>query len=169
MSEAYKELLIKQKENGRDKVIGFTMAAIAGLSCAAAILFHPLAFIPAILFAILSYVLYFRKMHVEYEYIYMDKELRIDRIYNQSKRKRVATLDLSKLDIMAKKGSSALSSHEGRDCKTMDFSTGMPDTEELQTYVMYYSGTERYLLSLSDEVVKTMRVTMPHKIKVENY
>ncbi len=165
MSEAYKELLIKQKESGKDKLIGYAMVVLAALCIGAGLFISPLAFIGTVVFGILAYFLYFAKMQVEYEYTYMDRELRVDRIYNETKRKSMVTLDLSKMEIMAKLGSSHLESYMRSGGKVHDFSTGYPDTEELQTYVICFSG-EKYLVSITDEFLKAMRITLAHKIKL---
>ncbi len=166
MSEAYKELLIKQKESMKDKVIGYAMIALALLCIAAAVFVTPLFLAGTVLFGVLSYVLYFSKMQVEYEYTYMDKELRIDRICNESKRKSVAVLDLNKMELMAPRGSAHLDHYMRKEGKAVDYSTGYPDTKELKTYMICFSG-ERYFISVTDEFLKAMRTTMPHKIKLD--
>lgn len=167
MSEAYKELLIKQVGNKRDKFLGILLVAAACISTVSGLLVHFLFLLAAILFGILSYVLYFRKKKVEYEYVYVDKELRIDRIYNETRRKRATVLDLSKMEILAKENSHHLDSYRNRQVKETDYSTGMEDTEELSTYVLYYAGTDKYYLSLTEDFMKTIRQTMPHKVKAD--
>lgn len=167
MSEAYKELLIKQKESGKDKFLGAVMVIAAVVSVASGLFVHPLFLLGAVAFGVLSYVVYFRKMKVEYEYTYMDRELRIDRIYNESKRKSVVVLDLNKMEILAKENSFHLDNFKNRTVKEWDFSTGMEDSEELTTYVMYYAGTDKYYLSLTEDFMKTIRQIMPHKVKAD--
>ncbi len=167
MSEAYKELLIKQRENKRDKFLGILLVVTGCVSFFSALAVHVVFILGTVLFGILSYFVYFRKMKVEYEYTYMDKELRVDRIFNEAKRKRVATLDLSKMEILAKESSHHLDGYQNRTVKEIDYSTGMEDTEELATYVMYYAGTEKYYFSLTEEFMKTIRTVMPHKVKAD--
>ena len=167
MSVAFKELLIKQRENKKDKLLGTGMVVAAVVSLVSALIIHPLFLLGAVAFGILSYVVYFRKMRVEYEYTYMDRELRIDRIYNESKRKSVVVLDLNKMEILAKEDSYHLDGYKNRTVKEWDFSTGLEDTEELATYVMYHAGSDKYYLSLSEDFMKAMRQTMPHKVKAD--
>ena len=167
MSEAYKELLIKQVENKKDKILGIAMVVAACVSLLSGLLLNFLFLLGTVLFGILSYVVYFRKMKVEYEYTYMDRELRIDRIYNESKRKKVTVLDLGKMEILAKENSYHLDSYKNRTAKEWDFSTGAEDNDELSTYIMYYAGTDKYYLSLTEDFMKAIRQTMPHKVKAE--
>lgn len=164
MAEAYRELLILRKENIRDKVLGITMVVLAAVSAIGAF-FNLFSLIGIPLFGILSYVLYFRKMTVEYEYVYMDKELRIDRIYNQSKRKRVDTLDLNKMEILAKTDSNLLDSYSNRSVEVSDYSTNSEDTEELATYEMYYDGKRKLILSLDRQMIDMMKITLSYKMK----
>ena len=164
MAEAYRELLILRKENIRDKVLGITMVVLAAVSAIGAF-FNLFSLIGIPLFGILSYVLYFRKMTVEYEYVYMDKELRIDRIYNQSKRKRVDTLDLNKMEILAKADSNLLDSYSNRSVEVSDYSTNSEDTEELATYEMYYDGKRKLILSLDRQMIDMMKITLSYKMK----
>lgn len=167
MSEAYKELLIKQKESGKDKFLGAVMVIAAVVSVASGLFMHPLFLLGAVAFGVLSYVVYFRKMKVEYEYTYMDRELRIDRIYNESKRKSVVVLDLNKMEILAKENSYHLDNYKNRVVKEWNFSTGTEDSEALATYVMYYAGTDKYYLSLTEDFMKAIRQIMPHKVKAD--
>lgn len=164
MAEAYRELLILQKENIRDKVLGITMVVLAAVSAIGAF-FSLFSLIGIPVFGILSYILYFRKMTVEYEYVYMDKELRIDRIYNQSKRKRVDTLDLNKMEILAKADSDLLDSYSNRSVDISDYSTDSEDTEELATYEMYYDGKRKLILSLDRQMIDMMKTTLSYKMK----
>lgn len=167
MSEAFKELLIKQKENKKDKLLGTVMVVAAVISLVSALLLHPLFLLGAVAFGVLSYVVYFRKMRVEYEYTYMDRELRIDRIYNESKRKSIVVLDLNKMEILAKENSYHLDGYKNRTVKEWDFSNGLEDSEELATYILYYAGTDKYYLSLSEDFMKAIRQIMPHKVKAD--
>lgn len=167
MAEAYRELLILRKESTRDKVIGISMIVLAVVSLVGAF-FNIFSLIGIPVFGVLSYVLYFRKMKVEFEYTYMDKELRIDRIYNQSKRKRVDTLDLNKMEILAKAESSHLDSYKNRSVEISDYSTQDEDTDILTTYEMYYDGKRKIILSLDMETIQMMRTTLAHKIKLEH-
>ncbi|MDD6733693.1 MAG: DUF6106 family protein [Lachnospiraceae bacterium] len=164
MAEAYRELLILRKENIRDKVLGITMVVLAAVSAIGAF-FNLFSLIGIPVFGILSYVVYFRKMTVEYEYVYMDKELRIDRIYNQSKRKRVDTLDLNKMEILAKADSNLLDSYSNRSVEVSDYSTNSEDTEELATYEMYYDGKRKLILSLDRQMIDMMKTTLSYKMK----
>ena len=167
MTDTYQELLIRQKPNQMNKIMGFTMVGLAVLSVISALFVSPFFIIGIFVCGILSFVFYFRRMVVEFEYTYMDKELRVDRIYNQSKRKQVDVFDLDKTEILAPEKSYHLDNYKNRDAEQSDYSTSEEDTEDLKTYVMYYEGKRRILLSLNDAMVQAIRMGIPSKVKLQ--
>lgn len=166
MSDAYKELLIKQQTNPLEKVFAIILLIAAGISLLSGIFVHPLFLIAVVACPIVAFFIYFRKMEVEYEYTYMSRELRIDRIFNQSKRKSVATLDLDKMEILAVSGSDALGSMINREVKTFDFSTKTEDADGLTTFEMYYNGKEKYIVSFNEDMVKAIQSLYMSKVKL---
>ena len=78
MSETMKELLIKQRENTVNKVLGYALLVVAVLALAAAIFVNPFFIIAMILSGVFSFIIYFRRMSVEYEYTYLDEYGRED-------------------------------------------------------------------------------------------
>lgn len=164
MSETMKELLIQQKENMTNKVLGYAFLVLAFFCIAAGIFASPIFLLGVIIFPILSFVIYFRRMSVEYEYTYLDKEIRIDRIYNMNKRKNVATLDIGKIEILARKGSESLRGFEHRQVKVYNYAVG-EDTEFTEEYELWYDGQRRILVSLDEDFMKPLMRFIPQKIK----
>jgi len=100
---------------------------------------------------------------VEYEYLYLDKELVVDKVLGKSKRKRVTTYQLDRVEILAPVKSYHLDNYRNRNVKVKDYSIG----EELQPdkrFAMYYEGGEKVLLSPSEELIKAMKSVAPRKI-----
>lgn len=102
MSEVFKEYLIKQKKSLKDNV------AQTGL-CIGAFLVSVVLFIfggnyigPVLICGVL-FGTYFLvgKFNREYEYILTNNELDIDVIYNRNSRKRVMTINMKKIEVMA--------------------------------------------------------------------
>lgn len=164
MSDTMKELLIKQTENVKNKVVGYACVALAVVSLLGTILASPLFLIGVVAFPIVSYFIYFRRMSVEYEYTYLDKEIRVDRIYNLNKRKQVDVLDISKIEILAVKGHDALKGYEHRQAAVSDYSVGA-DTEDTKVYELWYDGQRKIFLSLNDDFLSPVVRFIPNKIK----
>lgn len=102
---------------------------------------------------------------VEYEYLYLDKELAVDKIMAKSKRKRIDTFSLDKVEILAPIKSYHLDNYRNRTVngKTKDYSVG----EELQPdrrFVMFYEGGQKVILSPSEDMIKVMKNVAPRKV-----
>ena len=70
------------------------------LFAAAGIMMNPLILLLALVLGIVDYI-FIPKLSVEFEYLYVNGELDIDRIYSQSRRKRAASYELSNMEILA--------------------------------------------------------------------
>lgn len=161
MSDIYVECLVKAKSSvaGRFLKILLTMLTVVF----AVIMFViPYALIAAVAAGAGVYFLGYLT-DVEYEYLYLDKELVVDKVMAKSKRKRMATYSLDRMEILAPVRSYHLDNYRNRSVKEKDYSIG----EELQPdrrYAMYYEGGERILLSPSEEMIKVMKNAAPRKV-----
>ncbi len=164
MSETMKELLVKQRENVTNKILGYAFLVVAVLGLPGAIIVSPFFIIVTVTAGILSFVIYFRRMSVEYEYTYIDKEIRIDRIYNLNSRKQVEVIDLGKMELLAVHDSDALRGFANREVKLFDYSAG-EDDEETKVYELWYEGKKRILLSLNDDFLSPIVRFYPQKVK----
>lgn len=102
MSETFKEYLIKQKKSSKDNLA--QVGVIVGAALLILLVFTFLkgflgtALIVGIVFLT---IMIFSSFNKEYEYILTNNELDIDVVYNQSRRKRVMTIDIKKIEVMA--------------------------------------------------------------------
>ena len=89
MSDSYVECLVKAKQPAWAKILKVLLVTLTVLSCL--VMFVFIIFLPIALVAGVG--AYFLNMFtdLEYEYLYLDKELSVDKIMAKSKRKRVAT------------------------------------------------------------------------------
>lgn len=165
MSDTYVECLIKAKTSMLAKFGRVLLTALTVVFVLAIFILPPLmifAFIGAVLCGVGAYfVRLFTDL--EYEYLYLDKELVVDKVMAKTKRKRVATYHLDRIEILAPIKSYHLDNYKNRQAKTKDYSIG----EELQPdrrYVMFYEGGEKILLSPSEELIKVMRNVSPRKV-----
>lgn len=164
MSETMKELLVAQQENQKNKIVGYASVALAFVSLISVVFVSPLFLIAVVGFPLLAFFVYFRRMTIEYEYTYLDKEIRIDRIYNMNKRKNVDTLSLDKIEIIAVRGSSSLSGYERRKAEFSDYSAGF-DNDETKVYEVWYDGKRKILMSLNDDFLTPVVRFIPQKVK----
>ncbi len=102
MADIFKEYLIKQKKSVKDALMQALIVGVAAILVIIAFLFGGAFLGPVIILIILfgagTFIIRFNK---EYEYTLTNNEMDIDVIYNRSKRKRITTVDMKKIQIMA--------------------------------------------------------------------
>ena len=162
MSDTYVECLVKAKSSVLAVFFKLLLIVIAVISFLGILIGITLAIIPCLLAAVGAY---FVNMYtdLEYEYLYLDKELVVDKVMAKSKRKRVATYSLDRMEILAPIKSYHLDNYKNRTVKEKDYSIGQVLQPDLR-YAMYYEGGERILLSPSPEMIKIMKNAAPRKV-----
>ncbi len=108
---------------------------------------------------------YLTKMRtvVEFEYIYCDKEISIDKILNKSKRKKIGIFEIDKMEIFAPVNSYHLDDYRKRTVKECDYSTAVASQPE-KRYAMYYNGKSKFILEPSEELIKAIKNVAPRKV-----
>lgn len=162
MSDAYVECLVKAKKSTLGGILKVLLIVVAVICFLGALIGIVLAFIPMILAGVGAYFVNLYS-DLEYEYLYLDKELTVDKVMAKSKRKRVATYSLERMEIFAPIKSYHLDNYKNRDVKVKDYSIGEEQQPDLR-YVMYYEGGEKIILSPSSELVKIMKNAAPRKV-----
>lgn len=157
----YVECLVKQKQSAVGKIAKILLIVLTVIFVLAMLVF-PLAFLLAVAAGIGAYFVNLFT-DLEYEYLYLDKELVVDKVMAKSRRKRVASYTIDRIEIMAPVKSYHLDNYRNRTVTTKDYSVG----EELQPdkrYAMYYEGGMKILLNPSEEMIKAMKNAAPRKI-----
>lgn len=161
MSETYVECLVKRKSN---PVKSFLRALTIML--AVAFIFLGFVFAPALvvglLMAVIAYFVYMNA-ELEYEYLYLDKELTVDKVMAKTKRKRAAQYDLNRMEILAPMNSYHLDNFKNRNAKIVDYSSGEAKQPEVR-YVMYYDSGEKIVLEPNQEMIKAIKNIAPRKV-----
>ena len=161
MNEAYYEILVKKKGSVLLKAAQIATALLA-------VFFVFMMFTGSIWGIILATAClaacYFLslKNSVEYEYLYVDKELQIDRILAKSKRKRMETLDLKELEILAPLHSHELDSYRNGQYTRADYSSGEEGREKAR-YMLVING-KQIIFEPSEEMVTTVKMFSPRKV-----
>lgn len=161
MSETYVECLVKSEA-------GILMKFGKILLIVMTVGFFLIGFLlwPAMFIALACGIAaYFVSMQadLEFEYLYLDKELSVDKVMAKSKRKKVGSFDVERMEIFAPVKSYHLDNYKNRQGKVLDFSTRreeQPDTR----YVMFYDGNTKVILSPSAELVKALKNAAPRKV-----
>lgn len=162
MSDIYVECLVKGKASLSMKILKVVLTAI---TIAAGVL-GLMGVLELLLIAIVAGIAaYYVSLNaeIEYEYLYLDKEITVDKVLAQSKRKRVGTYKVERIEIFAPMKSYHLGDFKNRQVKEFDYgSCDVPEPDD--RYVLYYEGGEKIILSPSRELVNAVRNVAPRKV-----
>lgn len=162
MSDAYTELLIKCKTSAGMKVLKIVMTAVTAAAVVLALFsLNWVFFIAAIVLGVGCYFVN-QNADLEYEYLHLGDELDVDKIMNKSKRKRVATIDLKTVEVVAPLRSHELDRHQ--QLKVLDFSAKDPDQRPYVMICKMGDEMKQVVLQLDQNMVKTLKQRMPRKV-----
>ncbi|MDE6221415.1 MAG: hypothetical protein K2G51_13490, partial [Lachnospiraceae bacterium] len=119
-------------------------------------------FIAVIAFGVLDYFV-FQWTDIEYEYLYLDKEISVDKIMAKTRRKKLTTISVEKIEIMAPEKSYQLDSYRNRQTKVTDLSAGH-DLPDQKLYWVFYEGNQKILMNLTEDFAKTIKGIAPRKV-----
>lgn len=164
MSESYVELLVKKKKTPKDSILkGLMIAGIVILVLIGLVI--PLVLIAAIALGVLAY---FKMpgLDLEFEYLYVNGELDIDKIMSKVKRKRVGSFDISKAEMIAPVKSHELDYYrQSKDLKVVDCSSGEDHANVYGMVIKDEKGMKLVLFEPNQEILDDMRRIAPRKVK----
>ena len=164
MNDTYVEVMVKRRTSpflGPGRILSYALA-IAFLLIA--ILGNFVFFLGALIFAGIAYFV-IPRFDIEYEYLYIDKEISIDKIMSQEKRKHVYTIDLNRMQIRAPPASHELDSYRARGLKSYDFTSGEADAKK---YTIVYEGASEGTVLVdiepNGEMLRAIKDVFPRKV-----
>lgn len=161
MNETYVEWMVKKKTPAYMKMLKILCIMLAVCFILLGML-YTVAMIIGLVLAVAAYIVSIN-CDLEYEYLYVDKELSVDKIMAKSRRKRVATFDMGKLEVLAPIKSHALDNYQNRKDKVADYSCGeerQPDNR----WVFFYDGQQKVIFEPNEEIIKAVQMIAPRKV-----
>lgn len=162
MNDSYKELIIKREMGAKEIALRAVCVIPTALFALLSLVIGLLPLILAVVFGVLTYFVWMNT-DVEFEYLYLDKELSIDKIMAKSRRKKVATLEVERMEILAPEKSHELDSYRNRDYKKADYSAGR-DLPDKKQYILYYDGNQKIYMNLTEDFAKAIKTIAPRKV-----
>ena len=161
MNEVYYEVMVAKKASPLMKVLQISAIAMTVVCVFAMFIGMLWSLVLAVVFGAAAYFLKIFN-RVEYEYLYIDKELQIDRILAKNSRKRMETLDLKELEVLAPVRSHELDRYRNRNVKTKDYSSGKEGNNTLK--YMLVVKDKQIIFEPTEEMVKTIKMFAPRKV-----
>lgn len=163
MNETYVEWMVKKKTPVYMtflKMLLIILTVIIGLL--GMVGFNLVLFIVAVVLGVAAYFVSLNS-DLEYEYLYVDKELTVDKVMAKSRRKKVASFDMGKMEVMAPIKSYHLDNYKNRQGKAVDYSSGEEQQPD-RRYVFYYDGQQKVIFEPNAEMVKAIQFAAPRKV-----
>lgn len=163
MSDLYSELLVKKERTIKDKLVKGGLIALVVI-CALVGIVMPFLLFVAIALGIAAYFI-IPGTDLEFEYLFVNGELDIDKIMSKSKRKRVKSLNISECDLMAPLNSHRMDYYNSNQkLKVQDFSSGNPEHKRFAIIARDGADTCKVIIEPDETLAKTMRNTAPSKV-----
>lgn len=161
MSESYVECLVARKSS-----MLLTFLKMLLIMLAVVFVIIGVSYLPGLLIAAAAGVgAYFAYMNadIEYEYLYLDKEVSVDKVMAKSKRKKAGSYAIDQMEIMAPLNSHRLDSYKNRGTEALDYSSGIANQPE-RRYMMVYNGDVKVIFEPNEEMIRAIQSVAPRKV-----
>ncbi len=167
MNDVFNEQLVARRPNQKDLLqkIGIG-AACAVLIFLATIVPALMSFVvPIIAVVIVGVVFLFRRYNIEYEYVFTNGDLDIDKIINKSKRKNAISVSVRSFVTMVPVANKDYEREVSNFTKLYDFSSG---TVKENTYAVIFDRDKEHVKMIfepDEQMFKAIRNFIPRIIK----
>lgn len=135
MEENSHEQLIKTSKSSAYNTVKYASFCIAGIGF---LTFYQEKMLSILLIVIgAALFIYKRHLYVEYEYILIDGEMDIDKIFEMSKRKTVASFNVKEIELMALEDSNYIKDFSGKPSKILN---AVPKGNKDKAYIAIVTG-----------------------------
>ena len=161
MSDFYTEQLVKKRTTMKDVFIKAFLVAVAIVSVITVLMFPLGIIIPIIVIVLVVFLI--RRLDVEYEYLYVNGDLDIDKIMHKAKRKRVFSTNISNMELLAPEGAYELNNYTN--AKVVDYSSGMADAKRYVLVVAENGQVTKLIFEPNETIIEGIFLMAPRKVK----
>lgn len=161
MSDTYVECLVARKPS----VILTFLKILLTMLTVVFVLFGLFNILGLLIAVVAGVGAYFATMNanIEYEYLYLEREITVDKVMAKSRRKKAGTFAVEQMEILAPIGSHRLDSYRNMNTKTLDYSSGTAAQPD-RRYMMVYSGGVKVILEPNEEMLRAIQSVAPRKV-----
>ena len=164
MSDLYSELLVKKESTMKDTVVKYGMIVLTVLAAGAGLFISPIILVAAIVLGIACYFV-IPRTDLEYEYLFVNGEFDIDMVMAKSKRKKVTSLKLSEVDLIAPLDSLRMDYYNGNSrMKTLDYSSGNPQHKRFAIIAKSGGENSRIIIEPDEQMAQAIKNSAPSKV-----
>ena len=160
MGDFYTEQLIKKQTTMKDVFIKAFLVAIAIVSVFVVLMFPVAIIVPIIVIAAVVFLI--RRLDVEYEYLYVNGDLDIDKIMHKAKRKRIFSTNIDNMELLAPEGNEGI--NQCRNAKVVDYSSGSADARRYVLVVADNGQVTKLVFEPNDDIIEGIFLMAPRKV-----
>lgn len=160
------EVVVNRKTNTLMKALHYGAIVLAVCFCLSAFLVNLAMLIPAAGCFAGAYFFWLETV-IDYEYAYVDKEIRVAKIQQKQRRKELAVYDLTRMEVMAPSGSYHLDEYKGRNLTVIDYSSGEDGNKPFRYEIVMEGGTKLILDMVGEygeQIISVLRAYFPRKV-----
>ena len=157
MSDFYTEQLVKKRPDMKDLAIKVGLILITVIAFLIVLVF-PIGIILPILAIVLD-VIMFRRLNVEYEYLYVNGDLDVDKIMSRAKRKRMFSMNVSEMELLAPADAPELRQYQN--ARTLDFSSGTGQAKLYTLVVADHGELKKVIFEPNETIVEGLFLLAP--------
>ena len=160
MSDFYTEQLVKRK-NPSSTMMLKVLLILATVFSVLLIFVVPFAIIAPIVLVCVD-VFAFQSMDVEYEYLFVNGNLDVDKIMSKSRRKNVFAMDMNELEVLAPKGAPELRQYQGLKATNL---SSLTENAKLYEMIVVQKGTKKKVIfEPNPTILEGMKLLAPRKV-----
>lgn len=160
MKDFYMEQLVKRKNTKRTVFFIILLLIAAGITLP--LIMTSIFFIFAPIFLVLVAIAFFKMTDVEYEYIYFNGNIDIDKIMAKQFRKHLVSAKFQEIEVIAPTGS--LEIQQYRKVKKYNYSSRKKGKKTYQMVVNHRGKRARIVFEPKEELLTEMKLAAPRKV-----
>ena len=160
MNEFLTEQLVKRSKTTATTMKKAGLIAVTVLSVLFGFVHPMLVWVTTILVVVDIFL--FKRMNVEFEYVYFNGDLDIDKIMDMQSRKKVFSANIKEMEVIAPTGSVGL--HPYQRTKTLDFSTHNPEDKAYEMVTLFKGETVKVIFNPNEKILNGMKNMAPRKV-----
>ncbi len=161
MNEFYIEQLVKRNSSKGKMVLSAFLMALGIICLAGGVLVNMVLLSGAVISLVLYYFIA-QGNSLEFEYLYINGQLDIDKIISMKKRKHAYSMDMNDLVVIAPLGSDQLMGYQ--DIKLIDFSSKNGKNTVYKAVVVKNGEKVGVLLEPNEKILNAMKLIAPRKV-----
>ncbi len=162
MNEFYMEQLVPRKKPvKKDSLIKNICLALTAVMVVLTVLLGGIFLVGVMVLGVID-VMLLKNSSVEYEYLYLNGELDIDKVIAKQKRKKAYTLDMKDVVVIATVESGEVRPFQS--VKTSDFSSGVMSPSVYKAVISKNGEKTAILFEPNEDLLKGMKMVAPRKV-----